>query len=148
MNMMVESGEDEAEGETSTRVMEFVGADVDVLAKGMFNTLRVGRRWADLKVSDAVRLACTVEARGPETSSVMAMVVHVGTGEVRDLIRSHSAMNFSVRDEDNPETRELALGMELRDHYGFGPHVATMGGTVVYFMPYDGAADRWLTSAS
>ena len=152
MNVEIGDGggmpQEETEEVTPLRVMEFVGVSVGELNKGMFNTMRVGRRWADLEVGDTVRLACTVEAGGPETGSIMAMVAHVATNTVYDLIRSHSAMNFSVRDEANPETRELALCMELRGHYGLGLHVATMGGTVVYFMPYDGKQDRWLTSAS
>ncbi len=129
------------------RRMEFVGVDVDGLCGGLFSTIRVGRRWADLSVGEAERLVCTDEAGGPAVSSVVAMVVHVVTGTVHDLIRGHSATNFSVRGEANPETRELALAVELRGHYDMGPGVVTRGGTVVYLMPYDAAEDRWITSA-
>lgn len=119
-----------------TRVMEFVGVAVETLARGLFNTVRVGRKWADdLQVGEVVELTCTASPKGEVLGRLYGTVVHVGTGEVQDLIRGHSATNFSVRDEGNPGTRELALGMELRGHYNLGPHVVTMGGTVVYFMP-------------
>ncbi len=117
-----------------TRVMEFVGVDVGVLAAGMFNTMRVGRRWADLRVGETVRLTCTEEAGGPEVGDLEATVVHVATGVVHELVRGHSATNFSVRDEPNPPTRDAALNMELIGIYN-DPDATIKGGTVVYLMP-------------
>ncbi len=117
------------------RDMEFVG--VGVLHEGLFNTVRVGRKWADLQVGEVVRLTCTEIAGGFVVDSLEATVVHVDTGPIHELIRGHSATNFSVRGESNPETRENKLAMEIRGHYGLGtgPDMVTKSGTVVYFMP-------------
>ncbi len=126
------------------RHMEFVGVDADVLRRGLFNTVRVGRRWADLSIGEVVRLVCTDEARQHRViGSTDAMVVFVATGEVHELIRGHSATNFSVRGEGNPNTRDLALAMEMRGHYNMGPDVITKGGTVVYFLSCDVEANMW-----
>ena len=138
MNAIVEgrhASAEETADETPARCMEFVGKAAGALSRGLFNTVRVGYKWADLSVGEMVCLACTEVAGGLAHDYVDAMVVHVATGEVRDLVRGHSAMNLSTRDEGNPETRDLELGLELRRHYGMGPDVATKVGTVVYLVP-------------
>ncbi len=119
------------------RDMEFVGVDVNVLHEGLFNTVRIGRKWADLQVGEVVRLTCTEIAGGFVVDSLEATVVRVDTGPIYELIRSHSATNFSMRGESNPETRENKLAVEIRGHYGMGtgPDTITKSGTVVYFMP-------------
>ncbi len=119
------------------RDMEFVGVNIDVLYEGLFNIVRVGRKWADLQVGEVVRLTCTEIAGGFVVDSLEATVVRVDTGPMHELIRGHSATNFSVRGESNPETRENKLAMEIRGHYnlGTGPDMVTKSGTVVYFMP-------------
>jgi hypothetical protein len=120
---------------THERVMDFVGVSIHTLTRGLFNTIRLGNKWADLKVGEVITLASLEEHRGVPIGTAIAMVAYVDLGEMRDVIRSHSALNFSVRDQRNPESRDHMLGLELRGIYGMGPDLYTKTGTVVYLEP-------------
>ena len=112
---------------STTEIMEFnETAHVADLAKGLFSTVRVGRKWADLCPGDALDLACM-------DGNLQALVLHVEVGELPELARSHSAMDSRVRGERNPATREAAMMAGLGRLYGVDPEGLT--GVAVYLMP-------------
>ncbi len=106
------------------RVMEFVGKGVEANMEGLFNTFRIGNKWADVQPMEIldinVRDSMDDEPRRPDSNAdhAVPIVMSVHVGELGDMLQMHVGLNHGVRGQAMPEDKRLELRRILRKAYG------------------------------
>lgn len=93
--------------------MEFVGADVGDTLHGLFNTFRLGDKWAGLSVGEPLRVVVNGEEQ--DGHATVRTVFH---GRFDDVLLEHTALNHGVDRHAPVPERRLALQGILRECYG------------------------------
>ncbi len=106
------------ERENDDARMEFRGSSEESL-RGLFNTFRMGDKWADLEPGDTVDLVLTKypDNAEHELNPRPAVVGAVCRGPLHDMLAMHSGLNHGCS-QSQPADRRIELWRILRDMYG------------------------------
>ena len=104
----------------SARSMIFPGVSADVGLDGLFNTFRMGTRWANLKYGDPIILM--IENPQGEANYVplprAANVLAVRTGTVYEMLQMHIGLNVAPLDGHDALHQRVMLKEILDKSYG------------------------------
>ena len=100
------------------RVMEFVGeSDEDLgLDARLFNTFRVGKKWADIEEGDLISMLLVDGDRREWVGD--AVVLAMDEGNLDNMLDKHAGMNHATRSLRYAASQRTALALALTRAYG------------------------------